>query len=111
MQRPIQLGRLRHRVSVQRPTEAPDSYGEPVQTWTTVAERWAEIDAPTGREFVRAQQVFAEVTHVIRMRYLTGVKAKWRGLFGGRVFEFGPPLNPGEQGHTTLMEITAKELV
>lgn len=109
--RPVQPGKLRHRVKVLDQVQKPNSYGEPVPDPVVIAERWASVEPVSEREAIRAQQVFAEVTHLIGMRYLAGLRPKMQLQFGARTFELGPALNPGEQGHTTLMEITAKELV
>lgn len=107
--KPARAGQYRHRVEFQAPTETPDSYGQPVQEWVTYAKRWASVEPMSGRELARAQQVFAEVTHLIECRHVQGLTAKHRVKWGSRIFELGPPLNPGEQGGTTVIEITAKE--
>lgn len=109
--KPAQAGKYRHRIEFQAPTETPDSFGQPVQDWVTYATRWASVEPLSGRELVRAQQVMAEVTHLVECRYVTGLKAKHRGKWGTRLFELGPPLNAGELKGTTPIEITAKEMV
>lgn len=74
----IQAGKLRHKVTIQTPTETQDEYGQPVQTWATFAEVFASVEPIRGREFFAAQQIQSDVTTRIRIRYLSGVTTKMR---------------------------------
>lgn len=83
----MQAGNLRNRIVVQDKSVTQNAYGEEVITWTAVASVWAAIEPLMGREFMAAQQVQAEVTTRIRLRYISGLAPEMRVLFGGRVFE------------------------
>ncbi len=65
----VDAGDLIHRVTITGPAEVPDAYGQLVQAPTTLAVVWALIRTPTGREAITAQQLQAQLTHVIEMRY------------------------------------------
>lgn len=84
----MQAGKLRHRVTIQRPTETIVR-GEPVVTWSTIATRFAEIKSSEGRELWNARQVQPDITHRLELRYdsAIAITSKWRLLLGGRVLE------------------------
>lgn len=111
MSKKLDIGSLRHRVTVQQRTSPPtrDSFGEPIQVWSNVAGVWASVEPLTGRELFQAQQVRADLTHRIALRGFAGLNAAERILWGSRVFNLLPPTNPGERGGTTLVEALAVE--
>lgn len=69
----MRAGRMRHRLVVKAPGTTIGSDGAPVESATTVTTRWAERVSAQGREFERALQVNADVTHVWRMRPVSGL--------------------------------------
>jgi len=80
-------GRLRHRVTVERRSEALDEFGQRVDVWTEIATAWAKVRPLSGREYLAASGVRAEITHEITMRYPIDVKPKDRVYFGTRLFD------------------------
>jgi SPP1 family predicted phage head-tail adaptor len=88
----MKIGPMRQRVSVETLTETQDSYGQLVETWTAAGTYWAEVKNLSGWEAVNAQQVKAQATHQVRMRYIAslfsnpGLLPSMRLLFGTRVF-------------------------
>ncbi len=62
---------LTHRVVIQRATEARDSMGHPVPTWTTLAEVWADIDWASGTEAFSGDREYAEVPVTVKIRRST----------------------------------------
>ena len=93
----MRTGRLRHRVKIQDYTESQNTFGETTKTWTDYATVWAAIEPVKGREFWESQQVNAEITTKITMRYLAGIKPKMRILYGIRIFEIDSVINPDER--------------
>ncbi|HDZ39249.1 MAG TPA: head-tail adaptor protein [Marinobacter sp.] len=79
----MQAGQLRHRVEVQASSEA-NSRGNTTKTWTTEVTIWAGIEPLSGRELIEAQEVVADATHRVKIRYLADVTPKKRFLFGTR---------------------------
>lgn len=77
----MRAGRLRHRVAIQRRTGAESGFGEPTDTWSTLATVSAGIEPISGREYFAAQQVQSEVTHRVTIRYFEGVNPKDRLLW------------------------------
>ena len=68
----MQPGKLRHRIQIQRATEA-NANGEMTRTWATLTTRWASIKALSGKELYEAQQVQARATYSVKMRYYAGL--------------------------------------
>lgn len=90
----MQAGRLRHRIAIQIRSSSQDSYGQPVETWTTQHIRWASIEPLQGREFFSADQVNSEVSVRIRMRYLAGITAGMRVLYDNEPYNIEAVINP-----------------
>jgi len=106
----MRAGIIRHKVVIQQnvPTEK-DSYGAEVEDWTEYATVWAAIEPVRGREFWDSQQVNAEVTGKITMRYLSGVTPKMRVKHGDRYFEILAVINPEEKNEE--LQLMVKESV
>ena len=97
-----QAARLRHRVTLQEAASAADQYGQPVETWAAVATLWAAVEPLRGREFYQAQQVNADLTHKVTIRYRAGVSEKQRILYGSRILEIASPPIDREERHIDL---------
>lgn len=76
-------GQLRHRVQIQAATET-NTAGEVSEAWRTVARWWAKIEQGAGREFFRAKQVNADMTHLVTMRRYPNLTPRHRLLWGTR---------------------------
>lgn len=83
----VAAGKLRHRVVLKSNTPGVDDYGGATESWGTEATVSARIRPGRGQEFVLAQQVHAELSHEITIRYYSGVVPQWRVYFGSRIFE------------------------
>ena len=99
----MNAGSLRHRFVIKTAQEIENTFGEIVETPLTFATVWASIEPLSGRELFQAQQVQAEVTHRVRMRYLAGVTAKMTGLFGTREFQILSVINPEERNRELVL--------
>jgi len=89
----MQAGKLRHRIELQSNTPTQDSYGEPIASWATDDTVWASIEPLSGRELLRAQEVQAEVTTRIRIRYSAYAIPQARVKWGTRYFEIVSIIN------------------
>lgn len=95
----LNAGELRHQIQIQSASTTPDSVGQLQKTWSTVRTPWASIEAITGRELYQAGELTSQVTHVIKMRYPSGVNvvAGMRVLFAGHAYLIQAPINVGQQ--------------
>lgn len=94
-------GKLRHRIIIERATVSRLPSGGNKEDWLPYATVWAAVDTSSGREFsgrefFAAQQLNAEVTHRIRIRYRDGITPKDRVNFGGRIFRIETVINVQE---------------
>lgn len=105
----MHVGDLRQRITIQQLGSGQDTDGSPNGTWTDFATVWAEVKPLSGREKLAAQQVEAEVTHAVTIRYCAGVVPKMKILFGAREFNIRNVLNTDEQN--VEMRILATEKV
>ena len=83
----MNAGELRHQITIQTPTEAQDSLGAVISTWSTFATVRASVEPLQGREYLALQQVQSEAGVKIRIRYLPGLNAKMRVLWTSKIYE------------------------
>lgn len=76
----MQAGTLRHLITLQRSTEVQDTAGQIEQDYEDIETVRASIEPLSGREYIAAQQVQAEVTTRIQVRYRPGFDATARIL-------------------------------
>lgn len=62
----------------------------------------------SGREYERAAQITADMTHLIRMRWVDGVSTEMRLIVDDRVFQLLTVLDP--TGRREELMVTAKEM-
>jgi SPP1 family predicted phage head-tail adaptor len=103
----MRAGALRQRVTIQRRYYTQGADGEEVPTWSTVDTVWALVEPVRGREYVRDDLVRAEATHLVRMRYRTGIDASARLLWGTSILDIHDVADVGARKRELL--ITCKE--
>ena len=97
--------RLRHRITIERKTAGADAWGQPVETWETVATIVpAEVWPLSGREFVAAQAEQAGITTRITILYRAGIESAMRITHDGKTYNIRAVLpDPTLRRHLTLM--------
>jgi SPP1 family predicted phage head-tail adaptor len=105
----MHAGTLRHRITIQQATEAQNSFNEPIATWATFAQRYAELLPQSGREFIAARQVVPELQHLVNLRWMAGVTPKMRVQLGSRVFDILAVLDL--EGRNRELQLACRELV
>ncbi len=99
----MKAGRLRHRAKIQQVTETTNSHGDTIQAWADFATIDAEIVPQESREFFRAKQVQADITHLLRTRYVPGVTPEMRVALGSRVLHIESTINVEERNIELLL--------
>jgi SPP1 family predicted phage head-tail adaptor len=102
----IDAGKLRERVTVQQASESRNALGETVLSWATFAERWASVEGVSSRELLQYGQQQIEVSHRVRMRWLSGLTQSMRIVWRGRTLEIVSLL---EHGNRSEHEIVCQE--
>jgi len=102
----VRAGTYRHLITIKKPIDSVGTSGEPTETWVIYAQRWASINALSGREFWSAKQVNAENTIRFRMRYCHGVTTKMRVEYDNRIFTIDSIINTGERNREMVLMVT-----
>lgn len=66
-------GKLDQRIAIQTKTETQDPSGEIIETWTTLSERPAAVDALRGEERFTADQLVAKAQFAFTIRWSQAV--------------------------------------
>ena len=82
----MRAGKLNRRISVQQLAAGQDALGQPVQTWSLVAELWAHILHSSGIETIKAGAEMSIVRASIRVRYTRQITAGMRVLADGYTY-------------------------
>lgn len=98
----LSAGRLRYTVVFQRRSATKDGFGQQLLAWVDAFTANAEVKPLAGRELEAAQQVVAEVSHKITVRYRAEladpkISAAMRVVFRGRYFNIQASLNEDER--------------
>jgi SPP1 family predicted phage head-tail adaptor len=102
----IDAGSLRERVTVQQASESRNALGETVLSWATFAERWASVEGVSSRELLQYGQQQIEVSHRVRMRWLSGLTQSMRIVWRGRTLEI---VSLFEHGNRSEHELVCQE--
>lgn len=94
----MRAGQLRHTIEIQQKTKTADGMGSFTESWSEFATVRAAIWPVSAKEIISNQQNKQQITSKIRIRFLEGVTASMRVLFGTRRLEIvAPPINPDEK--------------
>lgn len=104
----MHAGALRHRITIQQIGSGRDTDGHPNGAWADYATVWGEVKPLSGREKLAVQQVDAEITHQITIRFLMGMVAKMRIQYGTRIFDVKSVLNTDERNYEMRLLATEK---
>jgi SPP1 family predicted phage head-tail adaptor len=106
----IESGKLRHRIQLISLPKVQGAMGGPITADAPVfAIVWGRIEALSGRELYKAQQMVAQVTHLVTIRWLAGVKSNMEVWFSEgspvvtRQFRILYQENPDEKHHVLLL--------
>lgn len=99
----MRAGQLRHRITIEEVTETQSSTGEVQESWSTFAERWAEMIGISGDERFAGEQFHGEVDHAFRIRHLDGVTTKMRINYDSRIFDIKARFDPTGKAEELMM--------
>lgn len=104
----MKAGELRHAVTFEQKVETRDEFGGVVETWADYDWDYASIEPLKGRERFLAQQVQADVTALMRMRYREDITSALRVREGTSIYEIDAVFDPEKRGrelHLMLKEV------
>lgn len=87
--KPLESGRLRHRIDIQQKVQTQDPYsGALIVTWADFAASIAAaINPVSAKELMAGQQTHSQLTTRFVIRYRPGVDSNMRVLHNGTVYE------------------------
>jgi SPP1 family predicted phage head-tail adaptor len=99
----IDPGKLRERVTVQQATETRNAIGETVLAWSTYDTIWASVEGVSSREALDAGKIDIQISHRVRMRYLSGLTQNMRLSWRNRTLEIVSLLEYGNRSEHVLI--------
>ena len=99
----MRAGHLRHRCTLLSNVEIKDELGQPSKEWIDLGKLWAEINIPSGRMYIAASQMQAQVSAEINIRYRKDVKAGQRLRHNTTLYEIIAPLPTNHRDMLKLM--------
>lgn len=112
----MRAGNLRHWLVIESKALEVDANGDRTEAWSTFVECWGSIATGNGREFFAARQTFADLSHIILIRFVPGVKHDMRVKFvdpknaeAARYFNIRAILNPDERNQ--MLSFQASEVI
>ena len=103
------IGKRQKRVGIQTKQTVRDEAGGTIDTWVTGNTVWAHIAPASGKELFAGEQVKAEVTHKITMRFYSAMTTRKRIIYGTRIFDVNFIKNIDERD--CYQEMLCKEVV
>lgn len=105
----MQIGRLRHLIILLKQINRQNDYGATITDWKKFKTVWAEVRPLSGKEYYSAQQVQAEVTTQITLRYLPDIDSTMQIQFKDKRYEILSVINLYEQNFA--LQLMCKELI
>ena len=103
------IGELNRRIEVLQFFETRDEFGGCSGSWKTIDRVWAKIEPISGNEFFHSQQINAETSIKITIRFYAGLNVMHRIKFSGKTFEITGVFDELAEHRWTV--INCKELV
>ncbi len=104
----VEIGTLKHRITLQKPVHVVNPNGFEEQSWQDVKTLWAAASNLHGREYYAAAAVQAENTLKFTIRYLPDINTSMRILFRGKHYSITSIDNIKYQNR--YLEIKAQEV-
>ena len=83
----MNAGTLDRRITIQQRTDARDAAGEPIPTWSTLAEVWAKLESLQPYELAATQLTQAEKPVRFYIRHRTDVDETMRVSWDGEEWD------------------------
>jgi SPP1 family predicted phage head-tail adaptor len=82
----IAIGKLRHRMTIERETLTSDGGGGAVAVWEDVGEVWGAIEAVSGGERLEADRTAGRVSYLVTIRHRSGIEPAMRFRRDGELY-------------------------
>lgn len=88
--------KLNKRVTIRQEGNTDDGMGGFIEGWSDLVTVWAGIRPRQADEFEEAEGIENEITHVVTIRYRTGIEPSMEVKYGAREFQILSVINPYE---------------
>lgn len=104
----MEIGRLRHRITLQKQVNRLNQYGATITEWQDIATLWAEVRPLSGREYFSAQQIQSEISLQIWLRFQPEITPTMRVKHNKQYYEILAVIN--HQGRNRSLQLMCKEI-
>ena len=106
----MNIGSLNKRINLECETRVSDGMGGTINSWKEMASDVSAAIWPTSaKEQIQQSGAVMTISHRIRIRYRSDIRASWRLKHKGRYFDIVSLINP-DMGNR-ILDILAKEAV
>jgi SPP1 family predicted phage head-tail adaptor len=99
----LDIGKLRHRITIETPTTGTDGSGGITYAWNTFAVVWGYIEPLTAHRLFQAKQANADTTGIIHIRYVAGLLPTMRVKYGSRIFLITSVIADEQRSETQIL--------
>ena len=96
-------GRMRRKITIESDTPTQNTYGEPIESWSTYATVWASVEPLNGREYFNSQQTAAEISTRFRIRYKSGITPDMRVVLDSNNYDIRSIINVNEHNKELIL--------
>ena len=101
----MDIGKLRHRLILQSPTQTQGATGEVTVTYATDSTVWGSLRPLTGKESVAANQIGEEITYRAIIRYYSSIASEWRISNDSKTYEIVSIMNYDEKDEYQILDL------
>lgn len=107
----MKQGTLRHRLTIETPTQSQNAIGESVPAYAAAFQRWGAVEELRGDEIISAQQTTPVATAKIRVRHESTIVPNSRitGRVGGRARTWYVVASANPDHRNAALELLARE--
>jgi SPP1 family predicted phage head-tail adaptor len=84
---------MREKITIKQQTGGKNSYGELVDSWSTVSTVWASKEPLLGNEYFSADMINSKVTVKFRCWYFEGVENNMRIYHNNEIYDILSAIN------------------
>jgi len=99
----MNIGRMRHRITIQEPIESKGAMGGTEKTWVKFHECWADIRELAGREQVIDAQLTSKLVATCFIRYKANIDSSMRIVHDSNIYQIESVIN--KDGKKKMLEL------
>lgn len=101
----MDVGKLKHRLILQTPTQTQGATGEVTTTYETAATVWGSLRPMSAKEIVASNQTVEERNYQAVIRYYSSLTTEWRISNDSKTYEIIGILNYDEKDEYQILEL------